>query len=248
MIRDEVSACRDCGVECGYSNIHQAPRFGLGPSRGLEGLDSKDSELFIIGPNPPEIDPLHGAWRVKYKGERSVEEECVRDLIASLGYREREVYITCAVKCPTHFDKPPCRLLTWTCAKKFLKRELEAICPRFILCLGSVADDAIGSAIMSSRFLNKTYRVIHKPGRGNASGATVKVFDNIIIAPHPNRVNPDPNGNETWEMRSGHSYPPGIAERMKRAGPVHPQIVEGICIQSWIAAITEAIEHIKENE
>lgn len=247
MIRDEVSACRDCGVECGYSSIHPAPRFGLGPPRGLEGLDSKDAELFIIGPNPPEINPAHGAWRVKYKGERSVEEECVRDLIKGLGYEERQVYITCAVKCPTHFDKPPCRHLTWVCSRKFLKRELE-IGPRFILCLGSVAEDALGSIQKLPRIMNKTYKVIHVPGMGNAKGATVKAFNNVIIAPHPNRVNPDPDGDEPWEMVSGHSYPPGIAERMKRAGPIHPETVEGINLQSWIDAIKAAIEYIRKSQ
>ena len=249
MISKEVSDCRSCGVKFGHSLVHQAPRFGLGPSRGLEGLSChKDSELFVIGPNPPEVNPYHGAWRVKYKGKRTDEEECVRDMIAALGYKEKQVYITCAVKCPTHFDKPPCRQLTWECSNKFLKRELEGQRPRFILCLGSVADDALGSIQKLPRVFEKGYKVIHEPGIGDAKGATVKVFNNVVIAPHPNRVNRDPDGDQPWEMRSGHSYPPGISERMKRAGPVHPFPVSGIALQSWISAIKAAIEPIKESE
>jgi DNA polymerase len=123
MDRDEVVACRGCGL-CDSR------------SRTVFGEGDPDAKLMFIGEGPGQTEDEQGRPFVGRAGE------LLDKMIAAMGLQREEVYIANVVKCRPPGNRAPLPNEVEACWG-FLKRQIAAIEPRVIVTLGGPATKLI---------------------------------------------------------------------------------------------------------
>lgn len=182
--RAEVSACRLCSAS---SVVCCTPRFATGKATAT---------VAFVGQNPP-IDKdrcLHGAWMLHYKGEkydslRRSHERLMLELVEHLGITTEDIWATQASKCPTWENVMPYYDTAWTCAKRYLQRELAYARPKVVLAFGYQTGRLVADCYDS--MLNRTQlhtgswpcKVI-----GSTRPSAVHGWAHVLECPHPSIV------------------------------------------------------------
>ena len=116
MIAAEVRACTRC-------------RLAEGRTKAVPGEGSPDTEVLFVGEGPGQTEDAQGRPFVGRAGDLLVK------LLASIGWRRQEVFITNIVKCrpPGNRDPEPDEIAA--CAP-YLQRQLEVLDPAVVVTLG----------------------------------------------------------------------------------------------------------------
>ena len=116
VIADEVRACTDC-------RLHQ------GRTRAVPGEGDPDTEVVFVGEGPGFNEDRLGRPFVGRAGDLLVK------LLAAIGWRREEVFITNVVKCrpPDNRDPEPDEIAA---CSKYLRRQLEILDPAIVVTLG----------------------------------------------------------------------------------------------------------------
>lgn len=120
IIREDLGECTRCVLHKGRKQIV----FGVGSPR---------AELMFIGEGPGADEDQQGEPFVGRAGQLLT--KMIED---GMGLRRADVYIANVVKCRPPGNRTPEREECDTCSP-FLLRQIEAIAPRVIVCLGAVA-------------------------------------------------------------------------------------------------------------
>ena len=115
-IAAEVRACTDC-------RLHE------GRTRAVPGEGDPDTEVVFVGEGPGFNEDRLGRPFVGRAGDLLVK------LLASIGWRREEVFITNVVKCrpPDNRDPQPDEIAA---CSKYLRRQLEILDPAVVVTLG----------------------------------------------------------------------------------------------------------------
>ena len=122
-IREEIGDCRRCRLSEKRTRIV----FGVGSAR---------ARLMFIGEGPGADEDLQGEPFVGRAGQ------LLTKIIESMGLTRQEVYIANVVKCRPPENRTPLPDEVATCSP-FLFRQIHAISPRVIVCLGTPAAQAV---------------------------------------------------------------------------------------------------------
>jgi DNA polymerase len=122
-IRADIGDCTRCKLCRARQNIV----FGDGNAK---------AELVFVGEGPGRDEDAQGLPFVGRAGK------LLNQMIEAMGLERREVYICNVVKCRPPENRTPERDEVATCSP-FLLRQLETIRPKVIVCLGSVAAQAM---------------------------------------------------------------------------------------------------------
>ncbi len=117
QIAQQVAQCQLC--ELHYSRKHAVP--GEGPA---------DAEIMFIGEGPGFHENEQGRPFVGAAGK------FLDELLARIGLRRQQVYITNVVKCRPPSNRDPKPEEVETCTKQYLERQIQAINPKVIITLG----------------------------------------------------------------------------------------------------------------
>ncbi len=115
-IYQEIAVCTAC-------RLHESR------TRPVPGEGPPDAEILFIGEGPGYYEDQQGRPFVGPSGQ------LLEKLLASIGLRREQVYITNVVKCRPPNNRDPLPSEIETCAR-FLDRQIEAIDPRIIVTLG----------------------------------------------------------------------------------------------------------------
>jgi uracil-DNA glycosylase family 4 len=118
-IRADLGDCTRCKLCRGRRNI-------------VFGDGSEKADLVFVGEGPGHDEDVQGLPFVGRAGK------LLTQMIEAMGLDRRDVYICNVVKCRPPENRTPERDEIATCSP-FLLRQLEAIRPKVIVCLGSVA-------------------------------------------------------------------------------------------------------------
>jgi DNA polymerase len=118
-IRDDIGDCTRCKMHKGRNKIV----FGDGNPR---------AELVFVGEGPGADEDAQGLPFVGRAGR------LLTQMIEAMGLERKDVYICNVVKCRPPENRQPEKDEITTCSP-FLLRQLDAIAPKVIVCLGSVA-------------------------------------------------------------------------------------------------------------
>ena len=115
-IAGEVRACRRCPLAAGRTNA-------------VPGEGDPDTEVVFVGEGPGFNEDRQGRPFVGRAGELLVQ------LLATLGWRRQEVFITNVVKCrpPDNRDPEPAEIAA---CEPYLRRQLEVLDPALVVTLG----------------------------------------------------------------------------------------------------------------
>ena len=122
-IRADIGDC----TRCKLCRARQTIVFGDGNAK---------AELVFVGEGPGRDEDVQGLPFVGRAGK------LLNQMIEAMGLERRDVYICNVVKCRPPENRTPERDEVATCSP-FLLRQLEAIRPKVIVCLGSVAAQAM---------------------------------------------------------------------------------------------------------
>lgn len=122
-IAAEVRACERC-------------RLSAGRTRAVPGEGSPDTEVVLVGEGPGQNEDRLGRPFVGAAGS------LLEELLAMIGWRREEVFITNVVKCrpPANRDPQPDEIAA--CAP-FLRRQLEVLDPAVLVTLGRFSLQAL---------------------------------------------------------------------------------------------------------
>lgn len=122
-VRTDLGEC----IRCGLSQARRHIVFGVGP---------EDARVMLIGEAPGEKEDERGEPFVGPAGQ------LLDKMLAAMGLRRAEVYITNLVKCRPPHNRDP-RPEEAAACRPFLEGQIAAIAPRAILALGRPAAQAL---------------------------------------------------------------------------------------------------------
>jgi len=123
LIREEIGDCRRCRLCEKRTQI-------------VFGVGSPQARLMFVGEGPGADEDVQGEPFVGRAGQ------LLTKIIESMGLRRQDVYIANVVKCRPPENRTPLPDEVATCSP-FLFRQILAIRPRVIVCLGTPAAQAI---------------------------------------------------------------------------------------------------------
>lgn len=129
QIRQDLGECERCGLAKHRSKIV----FGDGP---------ETASVVFVGEGPGEQEDLTGLPFVGRAGQlltKMIDSTAEKD---GLNIRRRDVYIYNAVKCRPPENRTPSSEEI-QCCRQFLTRQILAVRPRYIVCLGASAAKAL---------------------------------------------------------------------------------------------------------
>ena len=114
--------------------VHELP--GLRPGgypdqRGVRG-GVPTAEVLLVGEAPGASEDQQGEPFVGAAGK------LLDDMLAMIGLRRQEIYITNSVKCRPPKNRDPLNTEKDACAG-FLRRQLELMQPKILVCLGRIS-------------------------------------------------------------------------------------------------------------
>lgn len=118
-LRNEIGCCLRCKLSKGRKNI-------------VFGEGNAGADLMFIGEGPGRDEDMQARPFVGEAGK------LLTKLIIKLGFRREEVYIANIVKCRPPHNRDPEEDEILTC-KPFVVRQIEAIKPKVIVCLGRIS-------------------------------------------------------------------------------------------------------------
>lgn len=118
-IRNDLGDCTRCRLHCERNNI-------------VFGDGNPKADLVFVGEGPGRDEDLQGLPFVGRAGK------LLTQMIEAMGLQRKDVYICNVVKCRPPENRTPERDEVSTCSP-FLLRQIDAIAPKVIVCLGSVA-------------------------------------------------------------------------------------------------------------
>lgn len=106
----------------------------LAPTRTkvVFGVGAEDAEVLFIGEAPGANEDARGEPFVGRAGK------LLDDMLAMIGLRRQEIYITNSVKCRPPKNRDPLNTEKDACAG-FLRRQLELMQPKILVCLGRIS-------------------------------------------------------------------------------------------------------------
>jgi uracil-DNA glycosylase family 4 len=115
-IADEVRVCTKC-------------RLAQGRTRAVPGEGSPDTEVVFVGEGPGQNEDRQGRPFVGAAGN------LLQELLAMIGWRREDVFITNVVKCrpPDNRDPEPDEIAA---CQPYLRRQLEVLDPALLVTLG----------------------------------------------------------------------------------------------------------------
>jgi DNA polymerase len=119
LIREEIGDCTRCGLCSKRTNI-------------VFGVGNPNARLMFIGEGPGADEDLKGEPFVGRAGQ------LLTKIIESMGLNRPDVYIANVVKCRPPENRTPLPDEIATCSP-FLFKQVQAIRPRVIVCLGTPA-------------------------------------------------------------------------------------------------------------
>lgn len=136
FIHDAVMACNSCELhdKCG----NKVP--GSGPM---------PAEIMFIGEAPGAVEDQCG---IPFSGPAG---QLLNKIIESIGWKREEIYITNVLKCRTdESNRNPTKAEIATCYQH-LKKEIELVNPRVIVCWGSIAANTL---------IHPDFKITHEHG------------------------------------------------------------------------------------
>lgn len=118
-IREDIGDCTRCRLHRHRSNI-------------VFGVGNPKAELVFVGEGPGHDEDVQGIPFVGRAGQ------LLTQMIEAMGLRRDDVYICNVIKCRPPENRTPEKDEIATCSP-FLLRQLAAIAPKVIVCLGNVA-------------------------------------------------------------------------------------------------------------
>lgn len=129
---DDVGKCRRCLLCEGATNI-------------VFGVGREDADIVLVGEAPGYYEDKQGEPFVGAAGQ------LLTKLLASIGFRREDVYITNVLKCRPPGNRDPLPEEIEAC-KPLLLKQLEIIKPKIVVTLGSFAARAIlGKTVSMSK-------------------------------------------------------------------------------------------------
>lgn len=122
-LREEIGDCTLCRLCKGRTNL-------------VFGVGNPAARLMFIGEGPGRDEDLKGEPFVGRAGQ------LLTKIIEAMGYKRSEVYITNILKCRPPENRNPEPDEIETCIP-FLKKQIEAIKPKAIICLGKFAAQSV---------------------------------------------------------------------------------------------------------
>ncbi|MGH7800476.1 MAG: uracil-DNA glycosylase [Thermodesulfobacteriota bacterium] len=122
-IREEIGDCTRCKLHQGRTNI-------------VFGEGNPKARLVFVGEGPGEEEDKHARPFVGRAGQM------LTKIITAMGFRRSDVYICNVVKCRPPGNRSPELDEARTC-EQFLFKQIRAIDPDVIVCLGSVAAQSV---------------------------------------------------------------------------------------------------------
>jgi DNA polymerase len=122
-ISADLGECTRCKLHRGRTNI-------------VFGVGNPHAELMFIGEGPGHDEDIQGLPFVGRAGK------LLTQMIQAMGLRREDVYIANVVKCRPPENRAPEKDEVATCMP-YLLRQIGAISPKVIVCLGSVAAQAL---------------------------------------------------------------------------------------------------------
>lgn len=171
-IREDIGECTRCRLHQQRTNI-------------VFGVGNPKAELVFVGEGPGHDEDVQGIPFVGRAGK------LLTQIIEAMGIRREDVYICNVVKCRPPENRTPERDEIATCSP-FLVRQLDAIRPKVIVCLGGVAAQMLlGTNQSISRFrgewfdyrgarLLSTYHPAYLLRNPNAKGEVWKDLQKVM--------------------------------------------------------------------
>lgn len=138
-IDEEIRSCMKCRLHEGRRNA-------------VPGMGNTDADIMFIGEGPGEQEDIQGLPFVGKAGQ------LLTKMLAAIQLRREEVYITNVVKCRPPGNRAPLPDEVDSCFP-YLKRQIDIIRPRIIVCLGG---PAIKTMLQSDLGITKLRGQIHR--------------------------------------------------------------------------------------
>jgi len=122
-IRDDLGECTRCRLHKTRNKI-------------VYGVGNPKASLLFVGEGPGHDEDIQGIPFVGRAGK------LLTQMIEAMGLRRDDVYIANVVKCRPPENRTPEKDEVATCSP-FLLRQIDAICPKVIVCLGNVASQSL---------------------------------------------------------------------------------------------------------
>jgi len=140
-VSSEVIVCRKCRL-CGSRK------------NAVPGEGSENTKVMFVGEAPGEQEDIQGRPFVGSAGR------LLTELLASVGLRREDVYITNVVKCRPPNNRPPRKDETSAC-KPYIERQILLLAPRVICPMGN---SAIHSLIDSEKSVTDLHGIPFEVG------------------------------------------------------------------------------------
>ena len=119
QLRQQCMSCRACGLADTRTNVV----FGVGDPR---------AEVLLVGEAPGASEDRQGEPFVGAAGK------LLDDMLAMIGLRRQQIYITNSVKCRPPQNRDPLNTEKDACSG-YLRRQLELMQPKILVCLGRIS-------------------------------------------------------------------------------------------------------------
>ena len=117
VIADEIAVCTEC-------------RLAQGRTNAVPGEGAPDADVMFIGEGPGYYEDQQGRPFVGAAGK------FLDELLATIGWSRKDVYITNTVKCRPPDNRDPQVDELDTCESLYLRRQLELVNPTLLVTLG----------------------------------------------------------------------------------------------------------------
>lgn len=135
-LREECLHCRACTLADTRTNV-------------VFGVGAEDAEVLFIGEAPGANEDAQGEPFVGRAGK------LLDDMLAMIGLRRQQIYITNSVKCRPPQNRDPLNTEKDACSG-YLRRQLELMQPKILVCLGRIS---------AAEIIKPDFRITQEHGR-----------------------------------------------------------------------------------
>ena len=118
-LRHDCLQCRGCGLWETRTHV-------------VFGVGNPEAEILLIGEGPGQNEDEQGVPFVGRAGQ------LLDDMLAMIGLRRQQIYITNSVKCRPPQNRDPLNTEKDACSG-YLRRQLELMQPKILVCLGRIS-------------------------------------------------------------------------------------------------------------
>lgn len=136
QLRQQCMSCRACGLADTRTNV-------------VFGVGSPTAEVLLVGEAPGASEDRQGEPFVGAAGK------LLDDMLAMIGLRRQEIYITNSVKCRPPKNRDPMEIEQDACID-YLRNQVALIRPKIIVCLGRIA---------ALRLIRSDFRITREHGQ-----------------------------------------------------------------------------------